>query len=520
MDNLIRIKQALISVSSKEGIIELARFLSEYNINIISTGGTADLLRKHGIIVRDVSCFTGFPEIMGGRVKTLNPKIHGALLGIPDNEEHIKHANDNDISYIELVITNLYPFVSVVKDGADHKKVIENIDIGGPAMIRSTAKNHKYNTIVTSHQYYDSLKKEISKNNGCTTLDYRKVMAKKAFVTTANYDLAVADYLIKDQKIDYPKKIIIPASLKQILSYGENNHQKAAIYSNDFSQNGIVNSKQIQGKQLSYNNLNDADAAFSTALEFSKDEAVCIIVKHTNPCGAAIADNINIAYKKALKSDSKSAFGGIVALNQEVDRDLALEMVQIFYEVIIAPSFTNEALAILAGKKNLRLLEAGFKRSEEKQIKSISGGILVQDFNDKLITKQDLVQVSGDNSSHMDDLLFAISICKHVKSNSIVVARNLQTIGIGAGQMNRVDAVEIACKNARDFLSNNNHDNDGLVLASDAFFPFADNIEIASKYNISSIISPKGSIKDNEVIEKAKELKINVFFIESRHFKH
>lgn len=517
-----KIKRALISVSNKTGIVELAKFLTKHDVEIISTGGTFKLLKDNNIKVKDISEFTGFPEIMDGRVKTLHPKVHGALLAVIDNPEHQKQATDNNISCIDLVIINLYPFVETVKKGADYGHVIENIDIGGPSMIRSAAKNHLYKTVITDASDYQTLQDEMDNNQSATTLEYRQTMARKAFTATANYDQAIADYFTKNQNVDFAPKLILPATLKQILRYGENSHQKAALYVDDFSNLGITNAKQLQGKELSYNNLNDMDAAFNIALEFVEPAAV--IVKHANPCGVAIADNIFQAYEKALEADSKSAFGGIVALNRKVDHELAEEISKIFFEVIIAPDFSHQALQVFEKKKNLRLLKIDFKKPDhQQQIKSISGGFLVQDLDDCEIKDLKIAGRVAADHKQIEQQIFAMKICKHVKSNAIVVVNNFQTVGIGAGQMNRVDSVEIACKKAANFVNKEGkiiNKATQAILASDAFFPFPDNIEIANKYGIAAIVAPSGSIKDNEVVSAADAHKIALSFIASRHFRH
>jgi phosphoribosylaminoimidazolecarboxamide formyltransferase / IMP cyclohydrolase len=519
-----KIKRALISVSDKSGIIELAQFLTEQNVEIISTGGTFKLLKDNNIAAKDISEFTGFPEIMDGRVKTLHPKVHGALLAVLDDKEHQKQANENSISCIDLVIVNLYPFVETVKKGADYETVVENIDIGGPSMIRSAAKNHLYKTVITDVADYKNLKNEMQQNDGATTLEFRKTLARKSFTTTANYDQAIADYFTKNQNIDFAPQLILPATLKQTLRYGENAHQKAALYVNDFATSGVTSAKQLQGKELSYNNFNDADAALNIALEF--EEPAVVIVKHANPCGVALDSDINLAYKKAFEADSKSAFGGIVAINRKVNRELAEEISKIFFEVIIAPEFSEEALQIFDRKKNLRLLKINFKKqTNQKQVKSISGGFLVQDIDNQNITKEDL-KTAGRveiNDKQIEQQIFAMKICKHVKSNAIVIVNNFQTVGIGAGQMNRVDSVEIACKKAANFVNNDGKITNKAIngiLASDAFFPFPDNVEIASKYGISALIAPSGSIKDEEVISACNAHKIALSFIGTRHFRH
>lgn len=525
-----KIKRALISVSDKSGIIELAKYLVSQQVEIISTGGTFKLLQEQQIPVRDIANFTGFPEIMDGRVKTLHPKVHGGLLAVLDNPEHQKQASANNIDNIDLVVINLYPFVDTVKKGGNYDEVVENIDIGGPSMIRSASKNHAYKTVVTSITDYPDLIAEMEKNQGATSLEFRKNLARQAFTITANYDAAIANWFAAQQKVDFAQQLTIAATLKQKLRYGENPHQQAAVYINDFSSQGIINANLLQGKELSYNNLNDADAAFNIALEFNQPAAV--IVKHANPCGVAIGDDINLAYYKAWEVDSKSAFGGIVAVNRKIDAALAQEIVKIFYEVIIAPEFSVEALAILAGKKNLRLLKTDFKKENSKywQIKSISGGFLTQEVDNVTIDPDNLT-VAGQikpSQEQIAELIFAFKVCRHVKSNAIVVSSNLQTLGIGAGQMNRVDSVNIACQKASSFLDDlkqeasssiKNH-NKGIVLASDAFFPFADNITIAAEYGITAIMVPSGSIRDKEVIEVANGKGIALIFAPSRHFRH
>ncbi len=505
MNNLQKISRCLISVSDKGNIVELAKFLAAQGVEIISTGGTHKLLANHNISVKDISELTQFPEMMDGRVKTLHPKVHGGLLAVLDNPDHIAAAKEHDIASIDLLIVNLYPFVETVAKTSDEEEIIENIDIGGPAMVRSASKNFAYKTVVTSPSQYENLVAEMKNNSGATSFEFRKNLAAQAFRNIADYDIAISNWF---NKTDFALR----GTLEQSLRYGENSHQKAAIYST--GESGIVGAKQIQGKELSYNNLNDADAAYNLVLEFDKPAAT--IIKHANPCGTAIGSNLLEAYTRALSSDPKSAFGGIVALNGEVDEALANKLSEMFFEVIIAKEISDEAKAILATKKNLRVLLADFKRSAETQIKSVSGGFLVQDLDQKKITKNDLKQVSKKaiSADEIEQLIFAMSVCKHVKSNAIVVTQNFQTTGVGAGQMSRVDACEIACKRAGEFKDGDK------FLASDAFFPFADNIEIAAANNIKAIIAPGGSVRDEEVIAKADEKGIALYFIETRHFKH
>jgi phosphoribosylaminoimidazolecarboxamide formyltransferase/IMP cyclohydrolase len=525
MQNLQKISRCLISVSDKSQIIELAKFLADRKIEIISTGGTAKLLTQNQIPNIDISEFSGFEEIMDGRVKTLHPKVHGALLGVLDNENHQAQAKKNDIKPIDLLIVNLYPFVETVNKTDNEEEIIENIDIGGPAMLRSAAKNFAYKTIISDVDDYQKLIAEIKKNDhlnlGATTsLEFRKEMASKTFKIIANYDVAISNWFLNPKSSDeiFPQNLCLNANLKQHLRYGENAHQKAAFYQLEGRNYGIGSAKQIQGKELSYNNLNDADAAYNLAIEFSKPAAV--IVKHANPCGVAIADNNFEAYKKAFLSDPKSAFGGIVAINGTINEELALEISKIFYEVIIAKEITQPAAKILSDKKNLRVLIANFAKHKEQQIKSISGGILIQELDQKIITKDDIKQ-AGEikiNDSEIEQLIFAMQVCKYVKSNAIVIANNFQTAAIGAGQTSRVDSTLIACNKASNYIKD--QPNKDLYLASDAFFPFDDSIKIAHDHQIKAIIAPSGSIKDEEIIAAANKNKIALYFLNSRHFRH
>ncbi len=513
MQNLQKISRCLISVSDKSGIVELAQNLVARGVEIISTGGTCKLLAEKKIPVKDISDFTGFPEMMDGRVKTLHPKVHGALLAVLDNPEHVAAAKAHDIESIDLLIINLYPFVETVAKTTDEEEIIENIDIGGPAMVRSASKNFAYKTVITSHEQYQNLISEMEKNSNATSFEFRKNMAAAAFKNIADYDLAISCWF---NQSDFSLR----GNLKQELRYGENSHQKAAVFST--SNSGIVNAKQLQGKELSYNNLNDSDAAYNLVLEFQKP--ACAIIKHANPCGTAIGSTLLEAYTRALSSDPKSAFGGIVALNGKIDEALATELSKMFFEVIIAREIDEKALAILAAKKNLRVLIADFKTSAEIQVKSISGGFLIQELDRKNITQKDLklVTTKAANETEIEQLIFAMNVCKHVKSNAIIVVQVFQTVGIGAGQMSRVDSCEIACKKASEFFDGEKNVNkaSGGFLASDAFFPFADNIEIAASFGIKAIIAPGGSMRDEEVIAKANEKGIALYFVETRHFKH
>ena len=514
MQNLQKISRCLISVSDKTGIVELSKYLASHQVEIISTGGTFKLLAENQIAAKDISEFTGFPEIMDGRLKTLHPKVHGALLAVPDNSKHQQQAAENHIEPIDLLIVNFYPFLETVAKSSSEEEIIENIDIGGPAMVRSASKNFAHKTVITSADDYQNLIAELEKNSGQTSYEFRRNAAAKAFKNIADYDLAIADWFNKEQNF------LLHGQLKQQLRYGENSHQKAALYSN--SKSGIVNAKQLQGKELSYNNLNDSDAAYNLVMEFEKP--ACAIIKHANPCGVAFAANLSEAFDRALSSDPKSAFGGIVALNGKIDELLARKLSEIFFEVIIAKEIDEKAAEILATKKNLRLLLADFKKSNSPQIKTISGGFLIQEIDQKNIAIGDLKLVSKASvgKDELEQLVFAMSVCKHVKSNAIVIVKDFQTVGIGAGQTSRVDSCEIACKKAANFFDGRNFVNkaDGGFLASDAFFPFADNIEIAAAHKIKAIIAPSGSIRDEDVIAKADEKGIALYFIQTRHFRH
>ncbi len=522
--DLQKISRCLISVSDKTGIIELAKKLQDHKVEIISTGGTFKLLQQSGIKAKDISDFTGFPEIMDGRVKTLHPKVHGGLLGVLDSKTHQEQAKQNQIESIDLLVVNLYPFVETVARTNDEEEIIENIDIGGPAMVRSAAKNFAYKTVITDAANYQELIAQIEQNQGATTFEFRKKMMATAFANIAKYDAAISEYFSRYTKIadEMPAEFCLQGSLKQPLRYGENAHQKAALYSTA-KDGGIVNAKQLQGKELSYNNFNDADAAYNLVLEFA--QPACVIVKHANPCGVAIGAGLHEAYKKALQADAKSAFGGIVALNGKIDEALATELSQMFYEVIIAKEIDAKAQEILAAKKNLRVMIADFKKAPQSLVKSVFGGFLVQDADQKIFTKDDLKQVSETavSQAEIEQLLFAMTVCKHVKSNAIVVVSDGQSVGLGAGQTSRVDACEIACKKAANFSESQEKITDkarGGYLASDAFFPFADNIEIAASFGIKAIVAPKGSIRDEEVIAMANAKKIALYFVDTRHFKH
>ncbi len=515
-----KIERALISVSDKTGLDRLASFLKKQKIEVLSTGGTAKFLRSAGLDVVDVSDYTGSPEILDGRVKTLHPKIHGGLLGCLDNTEHLEAMKDNDIKPISLVIVNLYPFEETVARGADFDETIENIDIGGPSMVRSAAKNHAFTTIITDASDYDDLMSEMEENKGATTFEFRKKMAAKAFAKTASYDSAISTWFAKQQGEEFPAIINFSASLKQNLRYGENPHQKAAFYTTNNGW-GIGNAEQLQGKELSYNNINDTDAALQLALEFSDPAAV--IIKHANPCGVAIGENAFDAYKKALASDPVSAFGGIIAFNRPIDKILAEEVSKLFAEAIVAPTIDAEAQEIFAKKKNLRVLVLKDMHTPKNDlvIKSVLGGFLVQDSDTGATKRSELKTVTqrSPNAKEIDAMLFAFKVCKHVKSNAIVLVKDNATIGIGAGQMSRVDSSRIAAIKASDCKENPDRAK-GSILASDAFFPFADGVLQAAEAGVTAIIQPGGSVRDEEVIEAANKNNIAMVFTGLRHFKH
>jgi len=514
----VKIQRALISVSDKSGLDDLVKFLSQQNVEILSTGGTAKRIRDLGLAVKDVSEHTGFPEIMDGRVKTLHPTIHGGLLACLDDEEHIKAMAEHDISSIDLVVVNLYPFEETVARGADFAETIENIDIGGPSMVRSAAKNHKFTTILTDSNDYSAFIEDVKENGGSNSDDFKKKMAAKAFARTASYDAAISSWFAKQVGDEFPETINFSAKLKQGLRYGENPHQNAAFYSTG---GGIASATQIQGKELSYNNINDADAALQLVSEFADPAAV--IIKHANPCGVAIGDNLADAYKKALATDPVSAFGGIISLNRKLEADMASEIAKMFVEAIIAPDASDKAKEILSAKKNLRLLLTGEVKEQQPQamIKSVIGGYLVQENDCKTITQDDLKTVTKrtPTAEELEDLLFAFKVCKHVKSNAIVLVKDKAAIGIGAGQMSRVDSSRIAAIKAADCKENPQRAK-GSVLASDAFFPFADGVLQAAEAGVTAIIQPGGSIRDEEVIEAADKHNIAMVFTGVRHFRH
>ena len=526
--DLITIKRALISLSDKSNIELLVYIIKKYNIEVLSTGGTAKLLRKYNINVMDVSDYTNFPEMLDGRVKTLHPKIHGGLLGRYNLDSHKNEMKKHDIKPINLVIVNLYPFSKAIKNNIGFDECIENIDIGGPSMIRSSAKNHENVCIITNPDDYEDLKNILNINNGATNLKSRKIYAAKAYAKTAYYDSVISEWFNQKLNISWPETITIAGTLARELRYGENPHQQSAVYesSNNFL-NGIVKSTLLQGKPLSYNNINDSDAAYELINEFS--EPTIAIIKHANPCGVSSKANIIDAWESALKTDPQSAFGGIVACNREITKKLVLKMNEIFLEVIIAPKFSKDALKILSTKKNLRVLKTRkinkLTDSNHKIIKDLADGFLMQERDFQTLDMNNLNIVTNKKPSNQEtkDLVFAFKIAKHVKSNAIVYAKNNSTVGIGAGQMSRIDSSHIAAiksEKASKLAGLKENMAKNSVLASDAFFPFADSLIRAAEAGVTSIIQPGGSIRDKEVIEAANKLNLSMIFTGIRHFRH
>lgn len=508
-------KRVLISVSDKTGIIEFAKELEMLGYEIISTGGTKKTLDDAGIKTIGISDYTGFPEILGGRVKTLHPAVHGGLLAVRDNEIHIEEMKKNNLKYIDMVVVNLYPFKQTIKRGCEFAEAIENIDIGGPSMLRSSAKNHRFVTTVVDSNDYSLVLSEL-KQFGDTTLETRSKLAAKVFRHTASYDAAIAKYLTDQVGETNPESLTVSYDLKQTLRYGENPHQSAAFYAGEDKGYSLAYGTQIQGKELSYNNIQDANAAINILKDF--DEPVVVALKHMNPCGVGIGSTIEEAWDKAYEADPVSIYGGIVSTNQIITEAVALKMKPIFLEVVIAPGYTKEALEILATKKNLRVMEVSMPEvKEEMQLTSVNGGVIVQNSDNKIFNLEDLKVVTKKDvtDEQMNDLVFAMKVCKYVKSNAIVVAAHGKTCGIGCGQTNRVGAAKLALEWAKE------HDMlDGLVLASDAFFPFNDTVLLAKEYGVKAIIQPGGSIRDEDSIKACDEAGIAMVFTGMRHFKH
>ncbi len=514
---MTQIKTALISVSDKTQIEDLGKFLNTQNIKVLSTGGSAKALRAAGVDVTDVSDVTGFPEIMDGRVKTLHPKIHGGLLAKRDDMSHTDAMDEHGIGGIDLLIVNLYPFEETVKSGADFETCIENIDIGGPAMIRAAAKNHKFVTTITDPKDYNVLKKQIE--SGSIAQEFSTAMAVKAFKHTARYDTKISCWMHSQTEDTWPETLLFGLDQKQVLRYGENPHQEAALYVDGTQAYGVTNATQHHGKELSYNNINDTDAAFELVAEF--ESPAVAIIKHANPCGVAIGKTQKEAYEKALRCDPVSAFGGIIALNRPLDIETASLVSELFVEVVIAPSINEDAMETLKKKKNIRLLTTGGMPDISEKgwaTRSVKGGYLIQSKDNGVITKQDLKTATKREPSaeEISDMIFAWKVAKHVKSNAIVYAKDGATVGIGAGQMSRVDSTKVAVHKAE----SQGLDLKGSVVASDAFFPFADGLLNAAEAGVSAVIQPGGSVRDEEVIKAANDKGLSMVFTGMRHFRH
>ncbi len=527
--DLVAVSRALISVSDKTGLIDFVRALTKYGVEIVSTGGTRKAIAEAGIAVTDVSEVTGFPEIMDGRVKTLHPLVHGGLLAVRGDQEHQQAMHDHGIRPFDLVVINLYPFEEVRRAGGDYAATVENIDIGGPAMVRASAKNHAYVGIVTDPTDYPLVLEALEENAGSLSYQFRQRLAAKAFARTAAYDAAISGWFAETLAIEHPVWRAFGGRLEQVMRYGENPHQDAAFYVNGDPRPGVATARQVQGKQLSYNNINDTDAAYELVSEFDPARTAAVaIIKHANPCGVAEGATLKDAYLKALACDPVSAFGGIVALNRTLDAEAAEEIVRIFTEVIIAPAATEEAIAIVAAKKNLRLLIAGSlpdPRAKGLTVKSVAGGLLVQSRDSGVVDDLELKVVTkrAPGDGELADLKFAFRVAKHVKSNAIVYVRDGATVGIGAGQMSRVDSSRIAARKAADAAEAAGLKEPmtiGSVVASDAFFPFADGLLSAVEAGATAVIQPGGSVNDQAVIDAADEAGVAMVFTGMRHFRH
>jgi phosphoribosylaminoimidazolecarboxamide formyltransferase/IMP cyclohydrolase len=522
------IKRALLSVSDKTGLADFAKGLTRHGVEIVSTGGTAKLLREAGLQITDVAEITQSPEMMGGRVKTLHPKIHGGLLAVRGDEAHEKALADHAIPAIDLLAVNLYPFESTIAAGGGLAECIETIDIGGPALIRAGAKNHASVTVVVEPDDYKLVLAEMEKNGGATTLELRKSLAAKAYARTAQYDAAISSWFAGTLGERTPKTKVIAGTLGEALRYGENPHQWAAFYRTNEKRFGVATAAQVQGKGLSYNNLNDTDAAYELVAEFDpKASAAVAIIKHANPCGVALGQTQAHAYRKAYACDPVSAYGGIVALNRALDADAAREIVKIFTEVIIAPDASDEAKAIVATKKNLRLLLAGGlpdPKAQSVSFRSLWGGFLLQARDNEVVSNRDLKVVTKKKPSNeqLADLIFAFTVAKHVKSNAIVYAKDGATVGIGAGQMSRVDAARMAAWKADEAARAQGVKSltEGSVAASDAFFPFPDGLQVIAEAGARAVIQPGGSLRDDEVIAAADAAGLAMVFTGIRHFRH
>ncbi len=528
-DQTRRIARALISVSDKTGLEDFARALASAGVDLVSTGGTAAAIAAAGLPVRDVSDLTGFPEMMDGRVKTLHPAVHGGLLAVRSNPEHQAAMLAHGIGAIDLLVVNLYPFEATIAAGKPYDDCIENIDIGGPAMIRAAAKNHADVAVVVDVADYAVVLSDMAAHNGAITLTMRKWLAQKAYARTAAYDAAISNWFAGELGLGAPPIRAFGGLLAEEMRYGENPHQGAALYRTPDTRPGVVSARQVQGKQLSYNNINDTNAAYECVAEFDPSEGpACVVLKHANPCGVAQAATLEEAYLAALACDPVSAFGGIIAVNQPLDAAAARRIVEIFTEVIIAPAASPEALAIISAKKNLRLLLAGSlpdPRSSGLMVATVAGGLLVQSRDNAAVDDMTLKVVTkrAPTAAELADLRFAFRVAKHVKSNAIVYARQLATVGIGAGQMSRVDSSRIAAWKAAEAARNAGLAESlakGSVVASDAFFPFADGLIAAAEAGATAVIQPGGSMRDDEVIRAADEAGLAMVFTGHRHFRH
>jgi phosphoribosylaminoimidazolecarboxamide formyltransferase/IMP cyclohydrolase len=520
-----KIERALISVSDKTGVVEFAQKLVAKGVEIVSTGGTAKLLKEKGVAVRDVADLTGFPEMMDGRLKTLHPVVHGGLLAVRGNAQHEASQKEHGIGNIDLLVVNLYPFRETVASGADFDTCIENIDIGGPAMIRAGAKNHAAVTVVVDAADYDKVLGDIEEHGGATCSKLRRKLAQKAYAHTAAYDGAISNWLgavidhPEGKAEGFPRTFSVQFGKAQEMRYGENPHQNAAFYVGDGSEASVATARQLQGKELSYNNIADTDAALECVKQFN-DAPACVIVKHANPCGVAVGKNLMEAYERAFSTDPESAFGGIIAFNGELDGKTAAEIVERqFVEVIVAPKVSQPASEAVAKKKNVRLLECGawpVEPAARLDYKKVTGGLLVQDADLALYDELKVVTRRTPSDKEMEDLLFAWKVCKFVKSNAIVYCKDLMTIGVGAGQMSRVNSARIAAIKAEHAKL----EIKGSVVASDAFFPFADGLIAVASAGASAVIQPGGSMRDQEVIDAANEAGIAMVFTGMRHFRH
>jgi phosphoribosylaminoimidazolecarboxamide formyltransferase/IMP cyclohydrolase len=524
-----RVTRALISVSDKTGLVDFARALSRLGIELVSTGGTYRALREAGLEARDVTDLTGFPEMMDGRVKTLHPAVHGGLLAVRANPEHQAAMLAHGIGPIDLLVVSLYPFESTVAAGGSYDECVENIDIGGPAMIRAAAKNHGDVAVVVDAADYAAVLADLEARDGAVTRTLRRRLAQKAYARTAAYDAAISNWLAEQGGEPTPAYRALGGSLAEVMRYGENPHQAAAFYRTPEQRPGVATARQVQGKQLSYNNINDTDAAYECVSEFAPDRtAAVVIVKHANPCGVAEGASLAGAYEKALRCDPVSAFGGIVALNRPLDGEAARKIVEIFTEVIIAPDASEEAIAVIAAKKNLRLLLAGGladPRQPGLTVRTVAGGFLAQSRDNAVVDAMDLKVVTrrAPTAQELDDLRFAFRVAKHVKSNAIVYAKEGATVGIGAGQMSRVDSSRIAAWKAAEAAKQAGLPESlarGSVVASDAFFPFADGLLAAAEAGATAVIQPGGSVRDEEVIRAADAAGLAMVFTGHRHFRH